>query len=65
MKCSKCSKCCKSIRYSSFECKCKQFFCLSCLPSYVHNCNYDYKEIKRKFLSEENIKIEKQKVATI
>ena len=52
MKCSKCSKCCKSIRYSSFECKCKQFFCLSCLPSYVHNCNYDYKEIKRKFLSE-------------
>lgn len=61
----KCSKCNKSIKMTSFECKCKLFFCLKCLPSYEHNCTFNYKEHKRNILKQEIVEVKREKITVI
>lgn len=61
----RCHKCNKKINFSSFECKCKYNFCIDCLSSFNHNCSFDYKNNKKKILSEENQKIIANKVDII
>lgn len=60
----RCSKCNKRI-IMNYECKCKQNFCLNCLPFYTHNCTYDYKKEKKDMLQENNPKIIAIKVANL
>lgn len=62
----RCFKCKKKIILGCEQlCKCSNTFCLNCLPSFEHNCSFDYKEEKKKILSEQNIKIQKSKVEII
>ena len=61
MKCKQCKK--KMVL--SFDCKCTQSFCINCLPSFMHGCKFDYKEEKKKILTDNNVKIEKEKVIII
>lgn len=62
----KCQNCKKKINIGyDYKCKCDKQFCQTCLPSFIHNCTFDYREHKKKILSEENIKIEKSKVEVI
>lgn len=56
---------CKKKHLMTNECKCKNIFCLTCLPYYIHNCSYDYKKEKQKILQEDNVKIEASKVDKI
>ena len=60
----RCSKCNKKI-IMNYECKCKQNFCLNCLPFYIHNCTYDYKKEKKDMLQENNPKIIAIKVSSL
>lgn len=61
MKC----KNCKKKMVLSFDCKCTKSFCINCLPSFIHACTFDYKQEKKKNLSENNVKIDKEKVILI
>jgi hypothetical protein len=63
MKCQNCKR--KIIIGYDYKCKCEKEFCQRSLPSFEHNCTFDYKEYKKKILSEANIKIEKSKVEVI
>ena len=60
----RCSKCNKKINMN-YECKCKQIFCLNCLPFYIHNCTFDYREYKKGLIQENNPKINAIKVSTL
>ena len=60
-KCSHCKK--KSIMIES--CKCGQFFCLTCLPYFVHVCTFDHKDDKKKQLLETLPKILPEKIKKI
>lgn len=63
MKCQNCKR--KIIIGYEYKCKCNMEFCQKCLPSFIHNCTFDYREHKKKILSESNVKIEKAKVEVI
>jgi len=60
----RCDNCKKKMMFG-YDCKCKKNFCLNCLSSFKHNCSYNYKEEKKKYLEETNIKIKKLKVEFI
>jgi hypothetical protein len=60
----KCFQCKKKSNFN-FDCKCKNLFCLNCLPFYQHNCVFNFKDEKQNILKKENEKIMKDKVQYI
>lgn len=56
---------CKKKSLITMECKCEQIYCLNCLPSFNHNCSFNYKEANQKLLAEKLIKVQKNKVTLI
>ena len=60
----KCFKCKKKVLMIE-QCKCNNKYCLNCLPYFEHSCSFDYKEDKKKILTENNQKIEFAKVVEI
>lgn len=61
MKCERCKK--KKIL--EFICKCTKKFCLECLPSYVHDCAFDYKKTKQEEMNKCKIDVKFVKVDDI
>lgn len=51
MKCERCNK----RKVLEFTCKCTKKLCLECLPSYVHECAFDYKENKKEELNKNKV----------
>lgn len=48
-----------------FDCKCLNKYCLNCLKSYIHKCEFDYNNTNKKYLTENNEKICPVKVEAI
>jgi hypothetical protein len=60
----KCTKCKKKKLFID-KCKCDLKFCIDCLPYFIHNCMFDWKNEKNKILLKENPLIECIKVSDI
>lgn len=58
----RCSNCNKKKNIMVFECKCTKEFCLNCLPFYVHQCTFDYKQENKQTLSNNNQKLESSRL---
>jgi len=56
---------CKKKTLIEYTCKCNTNFCLNCLPYYIHNCTYDYKNNKQNDLTKSNPKLIPVKVDSI
>jgi hypothetical protein len=61
----KCEKCNKNIKLLPFVCKCLKKFCIKCLPSNVHNCEFDYKKEQKEHLQKTLIKSETKNYISI
>lgn len=56
---------CKKKKLIQFDCKCGSKYCLNCLPFYVHNCTFNYKENNKGELKKNNEEIISPKVSDI
>lgn len=61
MRCERCRK----KKTLEFECKCTKKFCLECLPSYVHDCTFNYRDNKKDILSKTTVEAKFVKVVDI
>ena len=59
-----CSNCSKKSLFEN-KCKCNLNLCLNCLPFYIHNCKFDYKNHNKEQLEKNNPKILAIKVSNI
>ena len=53
----RCTKCSKKM-VISFDCKCKQIYCMKCRLPEVHNCIFDFKKDGKEFLEKTLVHIE-------
>lgn len=56
---------CKKKKGIQFDCKCGSKFCLNCLPYYIHNCSFNYKDKNKEELKKNNIEVVSAKVSDI
>jgi hypothetical protein len=60
----KCQKCLKK-KLVVEQCKCQKIFCLDCLPSFNHNCDFNWRQENKNNLEKMNPKIIAVKVSSI
>lgn len=46
-KINRCTKCNCKIGLLGIKCRCDYSFCSKCIPSNVHNCTFDYKQMQK------------------
>jgi hypothetical protein len=62
----RCFKCKKKLPiYFDNKCKCENEFCSNCLPSFSHDCTFDFKKHNRQILAEQNQVVKADKVLKI
>ena len=62
-RCFKCKK--KLLKIYDTKCKCDNEYCFNCLPSFSHNCTFDFVKHNKNILREQNQVIVAEKVAKI
>ncbi len=63
----KCLICKRKIKkcFMDITCKCGEIFCNEHLPSFKHECKFDYRKEKTKYLSTTLVKVESEKIVII
>jgi hypothetical protein len=65
----RCKKCCKRKKRKKvlilFKCRCGYKFCIECLLPESHECDFNYKEIGKKTLENNNPKVDYKKIIPI
>ena len=57
--------CNRKIGLTSFQCKCKYYFCIEHRYSDRHDCTFDYKQFNKELLQNSNPTVISSKINTI